>query len=583
MVRATKTVSPAWILFLIVGLTAPALASAPSVEICGNGVDDVLQTGGDANGTKGSCPETYMDAIIGDGCDLKCPGVDQDDDGYTSDGSQGTAGKRETDCDDTNRLTFPGVYVSEGSSYKRCEASGKFSAPVATSKTVLCEAKGKGTCKYIDCDSGSDSNAGTYAKPYRTLGKVSKGATGAPAGAFELTAGSVVYLLGGSCSATFNNGTYKVNGELTSSGTPDMPIVVKRYPGSGATITNDDGPGFLVSGNNYLFEDLDVSTKRTSSIIASSFRITGDNVRVSRSYIHDMGGHGDNNDGCVHFEHTSGGTVDHSFFKDCGRAVGNVDNIHSIGWLDDDGTPGECQNHSAKWNSIWYTTFDDREGGDCWRQKHGCTAGDVGPNGHQIQYSSCVNARKGIHWNSSGLRASDLFFYGVPKILYLAESGENTPQEDNELTHSTFIDSSQINWSQPYYSKKTNEHLKLSHLLLRDNDPNYVPGDCEGAIMIDCYGSDAQFDMFNAGKLLTSDHNCFDNQKTSLVFSFFATAESNGGHGPPGPKGKLHSFSSWQSDVGQDENSSDDEIELDQYSRAKNKECRDKGRRYTGG
>ena len=171
----------------------------------------------------------------------------------------------------------------------------------------------------------------------------------------------------------------------------------------------------------------------------------------------------------------------------------------------------------------------------------------------------------------------------MPKILYLAESGENTPQEDNELTHSTFIDSSQINWSQPYYSKKTNEHLKLSHLLLRDNDPNYVPGDCEGAIMIDCYGSDAQFDMFNAGKLLTSDHNCFDNQKTSLVFSFFATAESNGGHGPPGPKGKLHSFSSWQSDVGQDENSSDDEIELDQYSRAKNKECRDKGRRYTGG
>src|SRR5882724_2962365 len=91
------------ILFLVI-CALPAWATTQvSPEICGNGIDDPLQTGGSANGTKGSCPGGYMDARIGNGCDKICPGADQDGDGYAD----------SVDCDPTNRDVYPGVWTGD--------------------------------------------------------------------------------------------------------------------------------------------------------------------------------------------------------------------------------------------------------------------------------------------------------------------------------------------------------------------------------------------------------------------------------------------------------------------------------------
>lgn len=563
----------------------PGSAHAVSDEICGNGIDDPLQTGGSANGTKGSCPAGFMDSVVGLGCDRKCPGVDQDDDGYTSDGTTGTAGTTNVDCDDTNRLIFPGVYVPDSVSsptgYKLCQTSGSYSSVVLNADTPLCEATGSGVCKYIHCGTGNNANTGTYASPYQTLGKVAGGSPGSPPGSpFTLTAGSVVYVLGGTCSTTYSNGTYNVLADFTADGTSTDKIRIKRYPGSTATFVTTDGPGFLASGDHTTYEDIDISTARTSALIASSFRVSGDNVRISRVYAHDLGGHGDNNDGCVHFEHTSGGTVDHSFFEDCKRQTGNVDNIHAIGWLDDDGVASECQNHSAKWNTIWYSTYDDTVNGACWRQKHGCLNSDVGVNGHPIMYSSCTNAVKGIYWNSSGLDASDLVFSDVHRTIYIGESGENTPQENNELSYSTIVDSSNLQWNYPYYTSGT-ETLAVNHIVMTDDDASYSSGNIEGIFSIDGYGTDAQKTQFEAEAFLTSDYNCFYNALTALVFSYFSAPSGSGGHGPAGNAGGNYSFANWKLNTSQDAHSYNENPTFNDYLQATSVNCSDKGRRYT--
>lgn len=563
---------------------SPAFAAAP--ELCGNGIDDPLQTGGSANGTKGLCPDGYMDAVIGNGCDLKCPGLDADKDGYTSDGSLGTAGTTYTDCDDNDRRVIPGEYVpnsySSPTGYKLCQTNGTFASTILNSTTPLCEATGSGVCKYIDCSAGNNSNAGTYAAPYLTLSKVSGGSGASlPASPYTLTAGSVVYLLDGDCTTvigpTFGGGTMEVIAHFNQDGTTGDPIVIKNYPGSDATITNTDGGGILVEGDNYRLKDLELVTDENGSGNGFGiFSANNANVYISNVYSRDSFGNGDNNDAAIYFTHSSGGQLRRSYIKDFKRGTGSVDNTGAVKWLDDQDIATECENHVADHNTIWYTTFSATDGGDCFRQKHGCDAEDVGSGKHQIRYNTCVNARRVVHWNSSSLRFSHNISYAVPNILYMQIDGTTAPHEDNEITFNTFIDSSMINWRIPSYGN-ADSSLTISDNVFIDNDTSYSAGDNEGIISIDGYGSDAEKAEFESDGYLTSSANCFYNASTALVFSYYAIASGGGGHGPAGNAGANYSFANWQSVVGQDAGSYSEHPSLDAWKRATTTNCDDMG------
>lgn len=411
-------------------LAVPAWAAVP--EVPADGLDDSLQTGGSAAGTKGSCPAGYMDAVIGNGCDKKAPGVDQDDDGYTSDGSLGTAGTTWKDCDDTDKLIYPGVYTTKGCTggqYHKCQTDGTYSA--CTSSTL---AEGAHANYYIDCTSGNDANAGTYASPFKTLGKVSggSGAAGLPSSPVTLQADDYVYVIGGTCNTTISaSGAtgasgLAVLGEIDVSGTSGHPIVFKVYPGAAPTFRNTNGAGIIGTGAYVYFSGsgdgslFDVSTQRTTASNAMGFFFTSSTSHhFDQVYVHDTSMHGDNNDACIILEHGNDGQITHSFFYNCKRNTGNADNITGFTWLDNHDTAGECQNHLARWNTVWWDTEDDTNGGNCWKEKHGCNAADVGANKHVIQYNTCINGRRGMHLEGSSMRIDSNLFVGTPAILYL--------------------------------------------------------------------------------------------------------------------------------------------------------------------
>lgn len=558
-------------------------AEAASPEFCGDGIDDSLQTGGSAAGTKGSCPAGYMDAVIGNGCDKKCPGLDEDDDGYTSDGSAGNAGLAYKDCNDNDKRVIPGVYVPNDwttpTGYKQCQTDGTYTSVVLNATTPLCEATGSGVCKYIDCGSGSNSNSGAYGSPYLTLGKVSGGSSGSPpASPFTLTAGSVVYILGTTtCSTTFTAGAGSavgaigVLGEFTVNGNSTDNITVKNYPGATAKLQTTDGTGILADGDYYNFDVLEMQTARSTVSNGTSIFITGSNVKTRRSYFHDMGGHGDNNDACVYCRHTNGCQIEHSFFKDCNRSTGNVDNIVSITWLDDDAS-GEGANHHAYWNTVWNTTYDDTNGMMCFKQKHGADAADVGANKHPVKWNTCINARRGVWWEGSSARIVQNVFWGAQTaVFYVVSDGGGADQEDNEFTDNTVIASGDIIWNPPAYVS-TFQRLTLARNVVYDTRASYVSGNNQGVISIHGYGTSANRSYFETNNSISSDTNCWYNPNTGVIFSYYNQGENPGGQ---------YTLAQWRSNVGEDANSYEENPSLDGNQAATSTHCTGYGRDYT--
>lgn len=69
----------------------------------------------------------------------------------------------------------------------------------------------KGPAVFVDPLKGDDSNAGSEAKPWKTLGHAVK----------QLQPGDTLYLRGG---------TYYEHATVTQSGTPEKPITIRSYP-----------------------------------------------------------------------------------------------------------------------------------------------------------------------------------------------------------------------------------------------------------------------------------------------------------------------------------------------------------------
>lgn len=574
------------LLMLLLALLCVVEAHAvTSPELCGSGVDEPLATGGSANGTKGSCPGGYMDSVWGNGCDLKCSGNDADNDGFTSDGTLGNSGTTYKDCDDNDKRALPNFYVPDSYSsptgYKKCQTDGTYTSTVLNATTPLCEATGSGVCKYVDCGSGSDSNSGTYASPYATLGKIAGGSAGTtPSSPFTLTAGSVVYVKGTSaCTTTMTAaGGLAVLAELTASGTSTDHIQIKLYPGSTATLGNTNGPAFVTSGNYYDFDGLDVSTQRSSALNAGSFINTGSHIHGTRLYIHDMGGHGDNNDACWSCSHNNDCQIAWSYLKDCNKSTGNVDNIVAIKWLDDAGGGSgstQCQDHSAKFNTVLFSTYSSTNNGMCFKQKHGCLAVDVGANKHEVAYNYCVNPRRGFWWDGSSARIHDNVFITDPEVTvgHLLADGENVAMEDNEVTNNTLKGSGEIRWSPIYYGS-TSMHLRLYKNLVEDEKTSYVGGNNEGVLSIDGYGDNTGKTYFEAHDLLYEDYNCYHNANTGVIFSYFAQSGLGAGVGN-------WTLGQWRSNRSKGLNDVESALSLDAYQQSATVGCTDAGRRLT--
>jgi len=556
-------------------------AWAVTPELPGDQVDN-----GASSGTWGSCPGGYANAYVNEagtlatGCSLLLPGNDADFDGYTNDGSLGRAGTTDTDCDDTDKSIFTGVWVSTGTGYKQCLSTGSYGATTLTATTPFCPATGGGVCKYIDFTSGNDSNAGTYASPYKTLGKIAGGSTGAPASPYSLNANDYVIIIGsGTETTTYSNGSTTQTVEFTRPGTLGNEIHIMRYPGSTAKIDCSAGSvtciEFSAAADYYVLEDLDI--KGGTGMIHGG----ADNVRVTRSWIHDPTAlNGNNNNHCIYWNATNNSVIDHSWFKDCLVFTGNEANVGAINWLDNDAA-GDGAGHKGNFNVAWLSTKDDTKSDCAFREKHGANAADVGVNGHEIMYNIVWNYQMIAKFDGSGLRLKGNFGYNG-NLAWVQNSGESNSHQDEILTYNTVYSGgvdSVFSWDHPmgFDNATTTDKVTMTDNVLFDDSAAYTGGNAEGVLSICGYGSDAQLTQFESQLSLVSNNNCFYNPNIATVFSYFRHASGAGGWGPAGNAGSDYSFANWQSVKSQDSTSFEENPTFDAYYAATSTNCSAKG------
>lgn len=521
------------ILIYLLLVVNTAFAAAP--EICGDGIDDSLATGGAAAGTKGSCPANYHDALIGNGCDADCT-LDKDFDGYAY-----------TDCDDTRADVYPGVYVPNSftspTGYKLCQTGGTYGATVLTATTPLCESVG-GVCRYVDCGNSLgaalDANAGTnYNAPKLTI---------ASAIASE-AANDFTYLIG--------TGTCNENVTLTAGGTSGHVITIKNYPGSTAKIVSTT-TAFSLSTSSVdfrMFDNLDIDYTSYGIDLVSGVS----DVEISRCYIHDGDGNGSNNTAAIRATTTNRTNFHHNFFKDpLNDGVGghNVQNAAAIDWLDTSGLGGGAD-HYGHHNVCWFTSTDATRVGQCWFVKHGVTTAEAGTNGHRIYANTAIGyLNGGVIIGTSKARVFYNRFYGGLVNTGSASFGDMSPSvrnDDEQVKYNTVIQGTALIWT-PLYNPP--ESVAYDHNVVIDNAASYVAGNNEGIISIDGYGSDAQLTTFEtAPAYLTSDYNCFYSPSATAVFSYYGSnSPCTAGAGLCNAGGN-YSFANWQSVKTQDAHS----------------------------
>ena len=565
-----------------------AWAAVP--EQCGNGIDDPLATGGSSlNGAKGACNAGYMDARIGLGCDKKCPAPDQDRDGYTSDGSTGLAGTAYTDCDDTNRDDYPGQYIPNSyaapTGYKQCQTNGTYTSTILNATTPLCEATGSGVCKYIHCGTGNNSNAGTYASPYLTIGKIAGGSSGSlPASPYTLAAGDVVYLLGGTCSTTYNDGgAAAVQAEITTDGTLANPITIKNYPGATAPISSTSRV-FNFVGSDYIhFDSLDIDP--TLSAFYTTSQLVG--FELSRSWIHDLAANGDNNNACVQFDPIKTSNIHHNYFEDCLRSSGNVTNTACVTNLVDPSEVVGLRSEVA-FNTMWATTKSSTANGSCLFLKHGTLLADCHADGCFLFHDNdCINMTSGVTQLGSGAIVKRNRFIDS-KAMGMTDGTSSGAHEGNVFKHNV-VDSYEtsftgglINWPIPNFATSTTQNLANTYNVFIDRRSSYAAGNSDGVMSFGRYCSDAQKTQFESNGCLTSDNNCFYSPSATAVFSYFSQSSGTEGTcGAAGAAGSDYSFANWKGTVVEDTASFLENPTLDTNGLATSSNCLTFGRYLT--
>lgn len=361
------------VLCLLLG-ASPALA-ATTVDVPGNGIDED-STGGDQ----------------------ACASPDADCDGYTSDGTLGTYGTTNTDCNDSDGQQYPGTQIASGcsgSDYKTCQTSGSYTS---CSTGPLCEATGSGSCYYINPASGNDNNPGTYASPFATLNNISYYSSGAPGTHITPVKGSVFYLVGstnltgthtGCYGGTFRCGfsTQGLNGDATDH------FKLKRYPGATLAIapgntSGTDGGAIEVYNSDYWdFEDLEITGGYGSGIFGG---YGVDHVTYSRVYVHDKDGDANNNLAGIQFDGAAGVNAHHNRIKD----VCDSTATSTVKWYNTRGIGVfQSSDFDVGHNQIWYT-LGVSDSGNCKGrgigQKHALTTAEAGTS--RIHHNRIWNA-----------------------------------------------------------------------------------------------------------------------------------------------------------------------------------------------
>ena len=238
------------------------------------------------------------------------PEPDKDGDGYADTG--GGPNPPGWDCDDTNRLIYPGISVAckvstDGDGWKTCKASGSYSSCTKSSVIPLCE----GTrCFYYDPVNGSDQNSGSYSSPWKTFAKINSPSN-------TLTSGDVVYL---------KSGVYRDAHSIGGVGTRSIyfqgksNISIKAYPGHKPVLTpsTTSCPINVHASTGILIDGIEIANAKIGTNCEGGILLTeGSGHEIRNSFLHGIDGSADNNNACIHLIATSNTRIHHNELADC--------------------------------------------------------------------------------------------------------------------------------------------------------------------------------------------------------------------------------------------------------------------------
>jgi len=525
-----------------------------------------------------------MDDICGIPGNDACTGyLDNDWDGYNTDGSEGTAGTTYIDCDDTDPMIYPGVYVGcdagsgANTGYKRCQNDGTYTSCTANATTPLCEATGSGKCYYVDPENGSNANPGTsFAAPAKTLELFFSYQNTTErdtqlgvdvANHHDPVAGDVIYLMSGEYSdiVTSINGTgvLVIRGK---SGTAANPITITNYPGHTPFITTEysinevAGQGIYVYQSDYIrIYGLTVTDLKGSGIRV----VEGTNAILSRNTVYETDQHqGDGAMGGIVLA-VNEGVASHNLLYDNyerGSSTGNATN--SVNLRIFRGTTNV--HHNMVYNTLAKDAGDD--GGVCVQVKH-------------ADPDSSFHLQHNLIWGCQ-MYAVD---FGCPNSLIenniigdsevaigIRNVGGETHHNNIIVRYNTILDAQGVLYT-PSYDYTTPGVVTIEKNVFIDSSATYSTG---GANMyaICTYCSDAHYDDITDNNKFVSNQNCFYNTlSTAFGFTYFG---ANGG--AYGSSGANYTWAGWQT-FGQDADSENTEPYVGERGWA-DELCRDFGR-----
>ncbi len=464
-------------------------------------------------------------AVCGNG-NFPCPDPDRDNDGHMSTSAGGD------DCDDNDYRIYAGVVTSSGcpaGQSHSCQANGSYTA---CSAGLVCEAAAGSTCKYVDCASGSDSNDGSSASPWRSFKNVGYYAGSHPANWYQLQPGDVVYLTGsGTCSDWYNPGGGEENtmAAFSASGTASKPITVKRYPGSTAVMSSPfsaSTPGHifrLLNLSYFKLDDLDVTGGYGSAIYLGATQ----DVEISRVKCYGVRGSNNYNVACINSaQEPTRHYVHHNELSDVyDTSQPGAENVSLVVYF------GGSDNR-FEYNRMFYSNAPNYGGpivGRCFKYKHPALTGTETFKGNQLWNCNDVavtNSAINFHMDHN------LFVNPASTSLavayYCGDVGAGISYCSGGLIEYNTI----VNMRPVSFRISVNAGLgstTFSNNVVEDAAPAY--GSENGFFRIERYGSDAEYAAFRAANALVSDHNCFYNSSTPLMFDFFGdSAAATGGN-----------------------------------------------------